>query len=75
MTQKTAPRNRCDRFYRDLLLTCRYHGRVKIFLSGAIVEVGIAGTTAVFGLIVVVTALWLSGRHDRADEFYERRHA
>ncbi len=31
MTQKTAPRNRSDRFYNDLLLTCRYHGRVKIF--------------------------------------------
>jgi hypothetical protein len=42
MTQKTPPRNRCDRFYDDLLLTCRYHGRVKIFLSGAIVEVGLA---------------------------------
>jgi hypothetical protein len=38
----------------------------------------IAGITAVFGFIVVVTALWLAGRHERraaADDVYERRRA
>lgn len=36
----------------------------------------IAGVTSSFGFIVVVTALWLAGRHDRqgaADNVYERR--
>jgi hypothetical protein len=38
----------------------------------------IAGITSFFGFIVVVTALWLAGRHDRraaADDVYERRRA
>jgi hypothetical protein len=38
----------------------------------------IAGITSSFGFIVVVTALWLEGRHDRrdaADDVYERRRA
>jgi hypothetical protein len=36
----------------------------------------IAGITSSFGFIVVVTALWLAGHHDRrsaADDVYERR--
>jgi uncharacterized BrkB/YihY/UPF0761 family membrane protein len=38
----------------------------------------IAGITAVFGFIVVVTALWLAtyhGRREAADDVYERRRA
>jgi hypothetical protein len=38
----------------------------------------IAGVTSSFGFIVVVTALWLAGRHDRrapAGDVYERRRA
>jgi FtsH-binding integral membrane protein len=38
----------------------------------------IAGITSSLGFIVVVTALWLAGRHDRraaADHVYERRRA
>jgi hypothetical protein len=38
----------------------------------------IAGITSSFGFIVVVTALWLEGRHNRraaADGVYERRRA
>jgi len=40
MAQKTEPRNSSIDFI-GLLLTCRCYGRVKIFLSGAIVEVGL----------------------------------
>jgi Berberine and berberine like len=45
MAQKTEPRNSSIDFI-GLLLTCRCYGRVKIFLSGAIVEVGLTGCSS-----------------------------
>jgi len=42
MTEKTGPRSSSDRFYNKLLLTCRCYSRRKIFLSSAIVELGLA---------------------------------
>jgi len=41
MTEKTGPRSSSDRFYNKLLLTCRCYSRRKIFLSSAIVELGL----------------------------------